>query len=301
MTNNLKIHSPWSQLAIFLGLLGLSLVVGVIGSSAIVLAKAGLSSGAPDLNAPALVGVKKLAQAFSTVVIFGLPALLYARQTFRRKPLRELGFRPASETLFYALGIVLLVGAFPLEGWLGTLNKHIPLPDKLVTMEKDNDRQVVAFLEVHTPWDIIINLFVVALLPAIFEELCFRGALQRILIQIFKNPWTGIIVAGALFSAFHMQFQGFLPRMMLGILLGAAYWYSNSLWTSIIAHFFFNGIQVLAASYYPKLMDGDPSVPLTAGLMGLLAVVAILMMMRRRSTVSYEQVYHSEHNDFPAN
>jgi membrane protease YdiL (CAAX protease family) len=303
MSNNLKIRSPWSQLALFLGLLGLSLIVGVIGSSAIVLAKTTLINGKPDLNDPTLLGAKKLAQAFSTIFIFGLPAFFYARQTFRHQPLRELGFRPSSNTVFYALGIILLVVAFPLEGWLGVLNKQFPLPNSLVNLEKENDRQVIAFLEVHSSVDIIINLFVVAFLPAVFEELCFRGALQRILIQVFKNPWVGIVVAAALFSAFHMQFQGFLPRMMLGILLGAAYWYSNSLWTAIFAHFFFNGIQVLAASYYPKLMNENqsPSVPVYAGLISLVAVIGVLIWMRKRSTVTYEQVYDQGYDDLPSN
>jgi membrane protease YdiL (CAAX protease family) len=293
MSNNLKIRSPWSQLALFLGLLGLALILGVMGASAIVLAKTGISAGGHiDVNDPGLLPAKKLAQAFSTIIIFGLPAFFYARKTFQAEPLRSLGLRPAEKNVFYALGIILLLVALPLEGWLGMVNKQIPLPEWMIRMEKDNDQQVVAFLQLHSSFDIVINLFVIAFLPAIFEELCFRGALQRILIGIFKSPWLGIVVAGAFFSAFHMQFQGFLPRMMLGILLGAAFWYSGSLWTSIIAHFFFNGIQVVAASYYPKLMNENPSVPVYAGLISLVIVVALLSVMRRQSGVTYDKVYN---------
>ena len=293
MSNNLKIRSPWSQLALFMGLLGLSLILGMMGASAIILAKTGISSGgAIDMNDPGLLPAKKLAQALSTIVIFGLPALFYARTTFRAAPLRSLGFRPAEKTVFYALGVILLLVALPLEGWLGMVNKQIPLPGWMIRMEKDSDQQVVAFLQLHSSFDIVINLFVIAFLPAIFEEMCFRGALQRILIDVFKSPWMGIVVAGAFFSAFHFQFQGFLPRMMLGILLGAAFWYSGSLWTSIIAHFFFNGIQVVAASYYPKLMTENPSVPVYAGLISLVIVVALLSVMRRQSDVTYDKVYN---------
>ena len=306
MSNNLKIHSPWSQLALFMGLLGLSLILGVVGASAIVLAKTGISAagGQPiDLNDPGLIPAKKLAQAFSTVIIFGFPALFYARQTFRSQPLRSLGLRPVEKPIFYVLGIVLLLAAFPLEGWLGTLNKQISLPGWMIRMEKDSDRQISAFLQIHSSFDIVINLFIVAFLPAVFEELCFRGTLQRILINIFKNPWIGIIVTGAFFSAFHMQFQGFLPRMMLGILLGAAFWYSGSLWTSIFAHFFFNGIQVIAASYYPKLMNENPSIPAYAGLISLVIVLGLLGLMRGQSTVTYEKVYKEVkgYNDFLSN
>ncbi len=305
MSNNLKIHSPWSQLALFMGLLGLSLILGVLGGSAIVLAKTGISAagGHIDLNDPNLIPAKKLAQAFSTVIIFGIPAFFYARQTFRVQPLRSLGLRPAGKTIFFVLGIILLLAALPLEGWLGMLNKQIPLPGWMIRMEKENDQQIAVYLQVHSYLDVVINLFVVAFLPALFEELCFRGALQRILINIFKNPWAGIIVGGAFFSAFHMQFQGFLPRMMLGTLLGAAFWYSGSLWTSIFAHFFFNGIQVIAASYYPKLVNENPSVPAYAGLISLVIVLGLLWLMSRQSTVTYDKVYKEANrdNDFLSN
>ena len=303
MSNNLKIRSPWSQLALFMGLLGLSLILGVMGASAIILAKTGLSAGHIDMNDPGLLPAKKLAQAFSTIVIFGIPAFIYSRKTFYAEPLRSLGLRPAEKSVFYVLGVMLLLVAFPLEGWLMMVNKQVPLPGWMIRMEKDNDQQVVAFLQLHSSFDIVINLFVIALLPAIFEELCFRGALQRILIGAFKSPWLGIIVAGAFFSAFHMQFQGFLPRMMLGILMGAAFWYSGSLWTSIIAHFFFNGIQVAAASYYPKMMNDNPSVPFYAALISLVIVVALLSVMRRQSGVTYDKVYNQAENyeDFLSN
>ena len=293
-SNYLKISSPWSQLALFLGLLGFSLVVGLLVASAIVLAKAGipLSGAAVDMNDPQLLPSKKLAQAFSSIITFGLPAFLYARMTFRSQPLEHLGLKPAGKSIFYILGIAVLLFAFPLEGWLGMLNKQIPLPEWMIRMEKETDSQIVAFLKVSSPVDVVVNLIIVALLPAIFEELCFRGALQRILINIFKNPWGGIIVTAILFSAFHMEFQGFIPRMVLGILLGAAYWYSGSLWTAILAHFFFNGIQVLVASYNPKMMTENPSVPAYAGLISLAIVVGLIYWMRKQSTITYEQVYN---------
>ncbi len=91
----------------------------------------------------------------------------------------------------------------------------------MIDSEKEASKQMQAFLKVKNSSDVIINILLVALLPAICEEVFFRGCLQRILIYAFKSPWTGIIVTAALFSAFHMQFEGFLPRMFLGALLGA--------------------------------------------------------------------------------
>lgn len=288
MYNNLKIRSPWAQMALFLGVFGATFFFFAI---ALLLAKGGNAVQTPDLSNPQVLAGQKFMQAAWTVFLFGLPSVVYALATFREKPLQELGFRRATMASFYILAIVLLAVATPLEGWLGMLNRRIPLPGSLVDLEKTTDKQVMAYLKVRSPLDIIINLLIMAVLPAIFEELCFRGVVQRILIQAFGHPWAGIIVAAALFSAFHMQFQGFLPRMMLGILLGAAYWYSGSLWTSIFAHMFYNGIQVIIASYYPKMIDDNPSVPAFMGVGSLVLVVGLVGLMHRKSTASYDDVY----------
>jgi membrane protease YdiL (CAAX protease family) len=88
-----------------------------------------------------------------------------------------------------------------------------------------------------------------------------------------------------------MQFAGFFPRMFMGTLLGAAYWYSGSLWVSVLAHFFVNGVQVIAVSYYPKMIDEDPFVPVYFALLSLVIVAWLLIVFRRRSTTSYAEVY----------
>jgi uncharacterized protein len=142
---------------------------------------------------------------------------------------------------------------------------------------------------------VLVNIFVIALLPAICEEACFRGALQPILIRLFKRPWAGIVLTAVVFSAFHLQFQGFLPRMLLGLLLGAAYWYSGSLLISIVAHFFWNAVQVIAVAFYPKYMTADPTVPFYLAMLSLVIVAALLAVMKRQSKTKYpEDTYAKE-------
>jgi len=85
--------------------------------------------------------------------------------------------------------------------------------------------------------------------------------------------------------------------MFLGILLGALYWYSGSLWTSILAHFFTNGIQVVAVTFYPKFVHEDPSVPIYAALISMAIVVGLLVIIRRRSVTDYSKVYAEETRD----
>ena len=243
------------------------------------------------ISDPRYTDVLKLLQAISTVILFGVPALIYSLRTFRSRPLYHLGFRPSVKTNFYLLGILILFCSLPFEGWLGQVNKGIPLPAWMLKTEADIDKEIGAFLKADSPLTAAINVFVIALLPAIFEEACFRGGLQRILIRLFKSPWTGIIVTAIIFSAIHGQFQGFLPRFFLGALLGAVYWYSGSLWVSILAHFFLNGIQVVAVIYYPQYVNENPSVPVYTALISLVLVVGLLLWMRRQSTVTYAQEY----------
>lgn len=285
----MKIPSPWSQLALFLLFLGGSILfTGVL-----------VNSLAPSNRS---VGLEKLLQMISTIGIFGLPAYFYAVMTSREQPLDFLGFRKAPHPAFYALGVVLLLFSFPFEGWLGQINKNLPLSDWMINLEKEADERTAVLLKTHSVIDIVINVIVIAAIPAIFEEACFRGALQRILIQIFKSPWLGITACAILFSAMHFQFRGFLPRMFLGALLGAIYWYSGSLWASILAHFFTNGVQVVAVSIYPHLLTDDPSVPLYWAIISLVIVVGLLSVLQRRSTANYAQVYvegTSDYDGFP--
>jgi uncharacterized protein len=100
--------------------------------------------------------------------------------------------------------------------------------------------------------DLLIALLVIAILPAIGEELVFRGLIQNELFRATKNIHVSIWVAAIVFSAIHMQFFGFVPRLLLGALFGYIYYWSGNLWLSILAHFINNGVSVLALYFYQK-------------------------------------------------
>ena len=306
MRSYLRIHSPWSQLAVFIILLAGAFLVTGLAYTIILLSK-GIVIKSPtniDFNDIKIVSALKLIQGVSTITIFLLPAIAFAFFTYRFRQFYFLGFRKQESISFYLLAIVIVFCSIPFVGWLGELNQHMPLAKWMIDSEKEATKQMKAFLKVNTTSDILINILLVALLPAICEEVFFRGCLQRILIYAFKSPWAGIIVTAGLFSAFHMQFEGFLPRMFLGTLLGALFWYSNSLWPNIAAHFFYNGIQVIAVIYYPKMIDDNPSIPVYAALISGLIVFGLLFFLRRQSTVTYAKIYEmekvNEHNQFIA-
>ncbi|MES1249942.1 MAG: hypothetical protein ABUL46_04615, partial [Chitinophaga rupis] len=109
-----------------------------------------------DFNDPGLMGVLKILQGLNSVIVFALPALLYARLTFGQHPGYYLGLRPVRKTIFYGLAVALLLFSIPLEGWLGELNKMVHLPPSALKMEEEADRQINAFLRVDSPKDIFV-------------------------------------------------------------------------------------------------------------------------------------------------
>jgi len=108
------------------------------------------------------------------------------------------------------------------------------------------------FVTFDSTGDFLIGIVVIALLPAIGEELVFRGMLQPELFRATGNHHTAIWISAIIFSAFHMQFFGFLPRLLLGGLFGYLYVWSGNLFMPMLAHFVNNGFSVLMMYLYQK-------------------------------------------------
>ena len=203
----------------------------------------------------------KILQALSSGIVFLLPAATYVRIVYSGHYARHLGFVKAGRNTMYILAAIAMISALPFVYWLGELNRLVPLPDYATSIEEDASRQLEAFLKYTGLPGVLVNVFIIAVLPAIGEELCFRGVLQKIMMELTRNVWGGILLTGFIFSVMHFQFEGFLPRFFLGVVLGMLYWYSGSIWTSFLAHFSVNAIQVVVASYQPEFISGDPAIP----------------------------------------
>jgi membrane protease YdiL (CAAX protease family) len=278
-------------------------IIGLIGTFAI----SSLSGMKPaemadlakwDYSKPSTLFVLRGLQVVQFISLFLIPSL-FAAWLFSNNTKNYLGFKKPSSAAFWIMGIVIMVVAFPLSNWLGDLNKQIPFPDEVANWmtrsENEALQTVKALLSKHTVQDLIINIICVAGLAAVGEELLFRGVLQRLLIRMFKSPWAGIIIAAALFSALHMQFYGFFPRLLLGMLLGAVYWYSGSLWVSMLAHFVYDATLIIAAYFMPALLNEEDTAKLSnfaiAGTISFILVVIVIEWMRKRSTTVYHVVY----------
>ena len=305
-----KTH-PFLQLLIFVGIaVGCFMIFGFIGT--LVLAKiTGLDLmelSDPekwDYSNPALLTFTRGMLVIQFIGLFIIPVFLFARLS-DSKPAEWLGLR-AAKPMYFILGIIVLIVALPFVDWSGTINNQL-IPETtsigkwMKASEEAAAKQIEFLLKRHTIQDLLFNLLFVAVFAGVGEELFFRGVLQRLFIKIFKNAWAGILVTAFVFSAFHFQFYGFIPRFILGMLLGLIYWYSGSLWPAIIAHFSYDAFAVIMIYFNPALAEKD-SVSISLGNQSVLAalsaalVIAIIVAMKKKSTNSYGAVYARDNLD----
>ncbi|WP_292941745.1 CPBP family intramembrane glutamic endopeptidase [Mucilaginibacter sp. 44-25] len=190
-----------------------------------------------------------------TIPLFAGPVIFAA--WVMRKPAEYLKttwrFTPI---LLVVVFFVMLVSS-PLIELLSNINHQMVLPSWLKWLEdwmkqsEENAKQLTtALLQMNSLWDCIKNVLLVGLFTAIAEEFLFRGGMQTILLKWTKNKHTAIWVTAAIFSAFHLEFYGFLPRMLLGALFGYFVVYSGSIWPAVWGHFLNNGTAVVATYLY---------------------------------------------------
>jgi uncharacterized protein len=304
MQTYLKTRPAWVQFFIFLGLaLGIFLAVMVIGSL-VLSAVTGLpytsvvDSNQWDWKDPKSVTLLRGFILLQFLGLFVIPSLLFSAP----KPARYLGLTKPAHPLHWATAILLLLVSIPLVEYTGILNKQI-LSNQgssswVQGMEDEAARSIKALLSNRTIPNLVINLVFVALFAGVGEELFFRGVIQRLLIRIFRSAWPGIIAAAFLFSLFHFQFLGFIPRFILGILLGAIYWYSGSLWPAILAHFFYDAFIIVLVYFNPEMINNpDASILentkslLTMALISLALVIFLLRVMQKNSKAHQHDLY----------
>ena len=194
----------------------------------------------------------KIGQGVSSVMMFVVPPVVYYFITRKERPMQELGLRqPTSPWWLLLIGVALMYVSIPVSATLTAWNESMTiggsfaqLEEYLKTLEETAKTLTEKMLNVDTFGGLLLNLLVIALIPAVGEELTFRGVLQQSLARRL-NPHVAILLSAAIFSFIHFQFYGFLPRMFLGILIGYMFYVTNSLWTSILMHFANNGTAVV--------------------------------------------------------
>jgi len=221
-----------------------------------------------------------------------LPSLLFWFFV-ERKNLSDFAIREKSDPVIWLLAMLLVLISIPFNSKFIEWNSAMTLPDawsgvEAWMREKEDQLGVLTkFLTSYTSFSqFLIALFVVVLLPALGEEALFRGIIQRKLFQSWGNIHVAIFVSAAIFSAIHLQFYGFLPRMLLGAVFGYLYYWSGSLWVAVFAHFINNGFILLMVYLYKiKVLainiEEIKTMPLTTVFLSAVLTFGILYMIRK--------------------
>ncbi len=183
-------------------------------------------------------------------------------------------------------GAILLVVSMPLVLYVFELNRMIPIPATMKATSEAAASTVRALLQMPGWPDLLANLFLIGVIPALGEELLFRGILQGQLMRRW-SPWAAIILSGAVFSFVHFQMEGFFPRWILGVLLGWLFWKTSNFWVPVFVHFLNNGAQVLGAYFVkgtPELVDLEQQVqvPWVLAFASLIGTLSLLWYGGRR-------------------
>lgn len=186
------------------------------------------------------------------IMMFTFSSLVYLFIFNRSTALRKLRLGGFNFLLFF-LFLALLVFSYPLLGLSVYVLEQINLPEWATSMDEDSMNNLYALLAMDNFNDLLLNLLIIAVLPAIGEELLFRGIVQNAFMGRLNNPHVAIFIAAFIFSAFHLEILGFIPKFLIGIILGYSYYVTQSLWVPIILHYMNNGSQVV--SLY--VMGGD--------------------------------------------
>ncbi|MEO1517362.1 MAG: type II CAAX endopeptidase family protein [Bacteroidota bacterium] len=242
-------------LALFTSSFGVA-VVGAVASASSLEVSQLLSNSSEQLSAAERYFLRA-SIAINHLTTFVLPSLLLAWYLKRSQWASYLSIQNRPSPLLAAMGCLFLLSGLPLAQAALWLNQQIDLPQWAVSLEDTTANLVSNLVNVDSPVESLLNILVIAIIPALGEEFVFRGILQKSIERTFGKPQLAVWLAAFIFSAFHMQFEGFLARLALGALLGYLFYWSRNLWIPILAHFFTNAIQIIAQQSLPETFTSE--------------------------------------------
>lgn len=245
-----------------------------------------LQSG--DITDPNLIGYLKITQFLYSIVVYLVPAALFA-YLWQPYPGRYLGLRPAPTAMQVLLALMAMYSITWFGGFLNNWNQTWEVPQAARALQEQTEKLITVMLRMPSIKDLFINLVLMAIVPAIAEEVFFRGVFQRLLIQSTRKVWLSVFLTAIFFSFIHFEMLGFMVRVVLGFILGAIYVLSGNLWLSIFAHILNNGSLVILIYLFQRgIIKTDPAkdtpVAWYIALLSLVVTIGLLWALRQKST-----------------
>lgn len=297
-----RLHPVWQLLTLLL-----FVFFGMLFSSVLSMTLGALIWGADTVQSAATMAADtgaeglqflKFMQAFVQIGSMLIPPILFA--LFYQKPFKILQINKIKNPCAILVALLSPFIILWLVNLLGEWNAAIKFPEaltlleeKLRQMEQTATETTMLLLRADTIGGLLLNLVVVAVIPAVSEEFLFRGAVQNVLKNWFKNIHWAVIVTAVIFSAVHGQFFGFLPRAALGVMLGYLLVYTRSIWTPVIAHFVNNATVVVVSFLQAKGVVtmsaeefGQNEHTFLLGMISLIATAAMIWLLYRKDKKS---------------
>jgi membrane protease YdiL (CAAX protease family) len=280
---SVKGFTGWAQLGFLFAFLGGGFVIAGFAQMLMLPKGVSLMSGNPDsimkvILAPENVGLLRASQAIGSFLLLFVPAYLWSMASNGRQVF-WLGFNKYFTGMQLFIGFLLIftasIAAGPLEDLTKAITVHLPSVDAFAKkMEDTYNAQVAAMTNLKSWGEYLIAIVIMAFLPAVFEEVFFRGALQNLFVKWWKAPMLAIFASSFIFSLIHASIYLFLSRLLLGFVLGLMYYKTKNIWVNILAHFLNNAIAVSIMFFSPSTST-EPHVHWVIGV-GAVAVLTAL-------------------------
>ncbi|MCK5135622.1 MAG: CPBP family intramembrane metalloprotease [Bacteroidales bacterium] len=231
---------------------------------------------------PKYIAASKLIQILGSIGTFIVPAFLFS-YLFAGDIFSYFQFRNPVGAIPILLTLAMMISVIPFINYMAEINMRMEFPIKAIdrlfrTLETEAEQIMRAFTATRSLGGLLINLVMIGVIAAVGEELIFRGLLQRLLYELVKNVHVAIILTALLFSAFHFQFFSFLPRFVLGIILGYLMFMGRSIWYPIIAHFVNNAMGVIYYYFNSRGSVNDMLEEIgTSSMMPMTALISLLV------------------------
>ncbi|MFM9945542.1 MAG: lysostaphin resistance A-like protein [Bacteroidia bacterium] len=222
---------------------------------------------------------------------------------FKQKPTEYLGLNSFPKPIYLIIVPVLLIVCMPFLSWLVQLNAQLELPTFLSGLEKtlkaaedQNNNLYKLMLGMSSYIDLFINILVMALIPAIGEELFCRGVLLNLVYDYSGKILKSIVVVAIIFTLFHLQFYKFMPMMVLAVMLGLFINWTQSIWASILFHFLNNTLAVVGSFYSQRgvknfMTDENFQMPYLLTILSFVLTIALIAWLNKFAKQNTKVIY----------
>ena len=303
-----KRFSYWAQFGILLGLVGAGLILSgiiitIIGNSVLGvttltgIAKAEAMQAA--LLKPENANYAQLAQITGTFFMMFLPSVAFI--LICHKKFLWAGFSKHFNFRQILIGFFIILTANFFATPFADISKwvlsYFPSIDKLGKSAEDLYSQAILSMSNLKSWgQFLVGVFIIAFLPAMFEELLFRGVLQNLLVRWLKKPVLALIITSVLFSLIHSSYYLFISRFVLGYALGLLFLYTKNIWVNIFTHFM-NNLMALIALFYANMNkktalvnDLDVQLPVWSLVISFAVLYGLFILLDRVSKVNRNRI-----------